>query len=314
MTFALDPELADALAPFMTGDPAPAEVVGDWQTIRDNVAVGQAALGSLVPAFPEVTRTTAATTSADGTELALRLFTPAERSSRAAVVHAHGGGLVAGSVDLFDPYITQYVALAGVPFLSVEYRLAPEGKNTDLAEDVFAGLTWLVEHCAELGVDREHIGLFGESAGAGVAAGVAILARDRGIPVAQQVLVYPMLDDRTITPDPQLERIASWTYASNQTGWGALLGDARGTENVSPVAAPARLTDFAGLAPAYLEVGALDIFRDEDIRYAMNLLAAGVATELHVHPGLLHGFDQFAPTADVTRRALADRIRVLKAI
>ncbi len=314
MTFTLDPELAAALAPFMTGEAGPAEVPGDWQSIRNSTAVGQAALGALVPSFPEVNQSVFTTTSMDGTAVSLRWFAPAERSSSAALVHAHGGGMIAASVDLFAPYIAQYVALSGVPFLSVEYRLAPEGRDTDLAEDVFAGLAWLTENHAELDVDLDHIGLFGESAGGGIAAGVAILARDRRVAVAQQVLVYPMLDDRTVVPDPQLDGIANWTYVSNQTGWSALLGDSYGTDSVSPIAAPGRLTDFAGLAPAYIEVGALDIFRDEDIRYAMNLLAAGVSTELHLHPGLLHGFDQFAPTADVTMRSLADRIRVLRGI
>lgn len=314
MTFTLDPGLAAALAPFMTGEPGPTEIPGDWQSIRDNVAVGQAALGALVPSFPEVTQSVFTTTRADGTEMNLYWFAPAERSSSAAVVHAHGGGMVAASVALFAPYIAQYVALSGVPILSIEYRLAPEGRDTDLAEDVFTGLMWLTEHHTELDVDPERIGLFGESAGAGIAAGVAILARDRGVPVAQQVLIYPMLDDRTVVPDPQLDGIANWTYVSNQTGWGALLGKSRGTDSVSPIAAPGRLTDFAGLPAAYIEVGALDIFRDEDIRYAMNLLTAGVSTELHVHPGLLHGFDQFAPTADVTKRSLADRVRVLRSI
>ena len=127
--------------------------------------------------------------------------------------------------------------------------------------------------------------------------------------VAGQLLVYPMLDDRTVTPDPLLAGIASWTYSNNAIGWGALLGDQRGTDTVSPVAAPARLTDLGGLPPAYIEVGALDIFRDESVGYASRLLAAGVPTELHVHPGVLHGFDQLAPEAAVTRRALADRVR-----
>jgi acetyl esterase/lipase len=293
MTFTLDPELAEALAPFATELPAPDEFIGDWKTIRANVAIGQAALGALVPSFPDVAQSTFTAKTADGRDVALRWFAPTERSTRAAVVHAHGGGMVAASVDLFAPYISQYVALSGVPFLSVEYRLAPEGRNTDLAEDVFAGLNWLAQHSDELEIDPRRIGLFGESAGAGIAAGVAILARERGIPVARQILIYPMLDDRTVTPDPQLEGLANWTYASNETGWTALLGDDRGATSVSPVAAPARLTDFAGLPETYIEVGALDIFRDEDVRFALNLLTAGVPTELHVHPGLLHGFDQF---------------------
>ena len=312
MSFTLDPELAAALAPYATDEPTP-EPTG-WRPIREAVAIGQAALGALVPPRPDVTRVTFSTTAADGTAIELRWFAPAGRASAAAVVHAHGGGLVAGSVDLFDPYLARAVGDSGVPILSVEYRLAPEGQGTTPAEDVFAGLAWLVEHAEQLDVDPARIGLYGESAGAGIAVGTAILARDRGVHLAGQVLVYPMLDDRTVTPDPLLDGIASWTYRSNAIGWEALLGDQRGTDAVSPVAAPARLADLRGLPPTYIEVGALDIFRDEDVDFAMRLLAAGVPTELHVHPGLVHGFDQFAPGAAVTRRALADRVRVLRSL
>ena len=312
MSFTLDPELAAALAPYATDVPTPEFT--DWHPIREAVAIGQAALGALVPPRPEVTRATYSTTAADGTAIELRWFAPAERVSAAAVVHAHGGGLVAGSVDLFDPYLARAVGDSGVPMLSVEYRLAPEAQGTTPAEDVFAGLTWLVEHAEQLDVDPARIGLYGESAGAGIAAGTAILARDRGVHVAGQMLVYPMLDDRTVIPDPLLDGIASWTYRSNAIGWEALLGDQRGTDAVPPVAAPARLADLRGLPPTYIEVGALDIFRDEDVDFAMRLLAAGVPTELHVHPGLVHGFDQFAPEAAVTRRALADRVRVLRSL
>jgi acetyl esterase/lipase len=154
----------------------------------------------------------------------------------------------------------------------------------------------------------------GDSAGGGVAAGVAIAARDAGIPVARQILIYPMLDDRTIEPDPWLASTASWPYDSNFTGWNALLGADRGTADVSPLAAPARLTDFAGLAPAFIEVGDLDIFRDEDIEYALGLVRAGVSAELHVRPGCPHGYDRFAHESEVVQRSLADRYRVIRAV
>jgi acetyl esterase/lipase len=128
------------------------------------------------------------------------------------------------------------------------------------------------------------------------------------------VLVYPMLDDRTTTPDPEIAPFATWTYDDNVTGWGALLGEAHGTDDVSPYAAPARSTDLTGLPPAYLEVGELDAFRDEDVAYARRLAAAGVSTELHVHPGCPHGFEAFAPESDVAQRSTADRIRTLRSL
>jgi acetyl esterase/lipase len=154
----------------------------------------------------------------------------------------------------------------------------------------------------------------GDSGGGGPTAGAAILARDRNVPLARQVLVYPMLDDRNTRPGAIPVEILTWDYDKNWTGWHCLLGDAIGGGNVSPVAAPGRLTNFAGLAPAYIDVGDLDIFRDEGIAYAAGLARAGVPVELHVHPGAPHGFERIAPDSGVARRAMADRLRAVAAI
>jgi acetyl esterase/lipase len=198
-----------------------------------------------------------------------------------------------------------------VPLLAVDYRLAPEHPHPGPVEDCYAGLAWLAEHAGELGVDPGRIALLGESAGGGLAAAAALLARDRGLAVARQILIYPMLDDRTTAPDPALAPFALWTYDDNYTGWHALLGDKTGTADVPASAAPARAADLAGLPAAYIEVGELDIFRDEDIEYARRLAAAGVSVELHVHPGCPHGFELTAPDSAVARRARADRLRAL---
>ena len=129
--------------------------------------------------------------------------------------------------------------------------------------------------------------------------------------LARQILIYPMLDDRNQTADPARAPFLTWTYDNNYTAWHAVLGNQFGTDDVSPVAAPARLTDFAGLAPAYLEVGDLDIFRDETIAYAARLATAGVPIELHVHPGAPHGWERFAPKSDSAQRAMNDRARAI---
>ncbi len=265
-------------------------------------------LGAGVPRHEAVRRTEYTTQAADGTVLGLSWFALDGAAPGPAVVHAHGGGMIAGSVDLFAPFVADHVARSGVPVLSVAYRPAPEVHGDTPAEDVFAGLLWLHDHAAELGVEPSRIGLFGHSSGAGLAAGAAILARDRGVPVARQILLYPMLDDRTVEPDPLLTPVASWTYANNGLGWSTLLAG----RPAGPVAAPARLVDAAGLPPAYIEVGELDIFRDESVAYAHKLWNAGVSTELHVHPGLVHGFDHVLPQAEFSLRALADRLRVLR--
>jgi acetyl esterase/lipase len=178
---------------------------------------------------------------------------------------------------------------------------------------VFTGLTWLARYATDLGVDPARIAVMGDSGGGGPTAGAAILARDRNVPLARQILVYPMLDDRNTTPGPIPPGILTWTYDNNYTGWHALLGDEMGGK-VSPVAVPGRLTDFTRLAPAYIDVGDLDIFRDESIAYAAGLAKAGVPVELHIHPGAPRGFERFVPDAGIAQRAMADRARAVAAI
>jgi len=205
--------------------------------------------------------------------------------------------------------------VSGVPMLVVDYRVAPEHPHPTPVEDCYAALRWLTENASALGVDPTRIAVMGDSAGGGLAAGVSLLARDRGgPPIAQQLLIYPMLDDRTRTPDPQLVPFLTWTYDDNVTGWAALLGDSAGIDAVSPYAAPARATDVSGLPDTYIDVGELDIFRDEDIAYARRLSDAGVPTELHLHPGCPHAFEALARGADIAQRAIGDRVRRLRAL
>jgi acetyl esterase/lipase len=199
--------------------------------------------------------------------------------------------------------------------LSVEYRRAPEHPYPTPVEDAYAALRWLHDHAAELGVDPDRIGVMGDSAGGGMAAALTILARERGGPrIARQILLMPMLDDRTTTPDPLIEPFLIWSYEDSLTAWPALLGDAAGGDRVPATAAPSRLEDAAGLPPAYIEVGQLDVFRDEDLAYATKLSRAGVDVEFHLRPGVPHEFDSIAPGSDVARRAIADRVRVLRSL
>ena len=170
----------------------------------------------------------------------------------AAVLHLHGGGMIAGSVPIFDG-----------PLLSLQYRLAPEHPHPVPVEDAYARLTWLAGHAGQLSIDPGGIAVMGDSAGGGLAAGVAILSRDRqGPAIAHQLLIYPMLDDRTTTPDPYIAPFAGWSYDDNATGWNALLGAGHEKRDVDPAAAPGHLKDARGLPPAYIEVGQLDVFRD----------------------------------------------------
>ena len=316
MRYELDPELAPAMAALAAkaaGASRPAR--GDWPAVRATAAAGQAYMATLVPPSPGVSTTDFSTQTLDGEdEIELRWYTTAGPARGSAVVYAHGGGMLGGSVDLYDTLLSWYVARTSVPFLSVGLRLAPEAPtSTAMAEDVFSALSWLHAHCEKLAVDPSRIAVMGDSGGGGPTAAAAILARDRGVPVAKQLLVYPMLDDRNTTPGAIPDDLLTWDYDNNYTGWVTLLGDEIGTDTVTAISAPARLTNFSWLAPAYVDVGDLDIFRNESIAYAGSLAAAGIPVELHVHPGAPHGFERFLPDAAVSRRAMADRARAITA-
>jgi acetyl esterase/lipase len=228
--------------------------------------------------------------------------------------YVHGGGMIlGGNRDGVAPLL-DWSAELGVVLISVEYRLAPEHPHPAPAEDAYAGLTWAAEHAEELGVDPQKLVIMGMSAGGGIAAACALMARDRGGPaLAGQLLACPMLDDRNTTPSShELHGTGAWDRESNLTGWTALLGDQRGAPDVSPYAAPARATDLSGLPPAFIDVGSVETFRDEDLDYAARIWRAGGDAELHVWPGAFHGFTEFAPQARLSRLALAAQLEWLR--
>jgi acetyl esterase/lipase len=311
----LDPELAAGLERFAAGGaggPSPAR--GDWQALRRLLTADMERLAAAesVPR-PNVETVDFEAAVDDGELLALRWYHPRGTQPGSAVVFVHGGGMIAGDIDLYDGMVSGYVDRADVPFLSVGYRLAPEATATTPARDVLAAVRWLHRRGPSLGVDPGRIAVMGESAGGGLAAAAAIAARDEGIELEAQILVYPMLDDRT-GGDPGPAAPGAWSEDANATGWGALLGAALGTAEVSPLAAPARLDDFRGLPRAYIEVGDLDLFRDESLAYARRLAGAGVPLELHVYPGAPHGYERIAPSSELARRVCDDRVRVLRSL
>jgi acetyl esterase/lipase len=223
----------------------------------------------------------------------------------ACIVHMHGGGYVVGSAASGAPSLYGLVAALDCVIVSVEYRLAPETQFPGNIEDCYAALAWVFEHAAELRVDPKRIGVKGESAGGGLAAALALLARDRGqYRIAFQHLDSPMLDDRTcVTKDPHLfAGEFTWTPKHNLYGWTSLLGVAPGSVSVSPYAAAARAVDLRGLPPTFMTTGALDLFAEENIEYSRRLMRAGVPVELHVYPGAFHGFG-LAPQAQVSSAA-----------
>jgi len=229
------------------------------------------------------------------------------------IYHIHGGGMILGNnrtgvTDLLD------LVEQGVVVVSVEYRLAPEHPHPAPVEDCYAGLVWTAEHAEELSIDPARLLVYGASAGGGLSAATALLARDRGGPeLSHQILLCPMLDDRGITASSQeLDGEGVWDRNANLTGWTALLGADCGGPDVSPYAAPARAEDLSGLPATFIDVGAVETFRDETIDYAARLARAGVSVELHMWAGAFHGFEGFAPQAAVSRDARAARLGYLR--
>jgi acetyl esterase/lipase len=247
-------------------------------------------------------------------DVRVRVYQPTDRPQLLpALLWIHGGGYVMGDIEQDDRLMRQMVKRIGCVAVSVDYRLPPEHPFPAPVEDCYAGLQWLFAQARDLGVNPTRIAIGGASAGGGLAAGLALLARDRGeVPVAFQLLIYPMIDDRNVTPashaitDPRV-----WHRESNRLGWKAYLGREGGGDDVSPYAAATRATDLRRLPPAYIPVGALDLFIDENIEYAQRLIQAGVPTELHVYPGAFHGFDMLAPSAAVSKQFKVERDQAL---
>lgn len=225
------------------------------------------------------------------------------------VLSIHGGGQVLGTRFFGTGELIDLAERYGAVGVAVEYRLSPEHPGTAAGEDCYAALVWFAANAAGLGVDASRIIVSGASAGGGLSAAVALMARDRGNPLlAGQLLNCPMLDDRNETVSSrQYDGIGAWDRNNNDTAWDAILGSDRFTDAVSPYSAPARATDLSGLPPAYIEVGAAEVFRDESIHYASRIWAAGGEAELHVWSGAYHGFSGFSPDAIVSRAAVDAR-------
>jgi triacylglycerol lipase len=232
------------------------------------------------------------------------------------VLHFHGGGYVAGVPEMARATLATFAAELAALVVSVDYRLAPETRFPGALDDAYTALGWLHREADALGIDPTRLALSGDSAGGGMAAGLALLARDRGeFRVAFQHLVCPGLDDRTCRRDDLSPWVGEfiWTRASSVYAWSALLGRLPGGPDVPAYAAPARAESLAGLPPACIQVGALDLFVDENVDYAKRLIAAGVACELHVYRGAPHGFPM-AWRADVTRACDRDGVASLKRV
>ena len=232
------------------------------------------------------------------------------------LLHMHGGGFMMTDPNLM-PRLQGIATDCHCVVVSVDYRLAPETRYPGALEDNYAALKWVHAHAAELGIDRSRIAVGGESAGAGHAASLAIHARDHNkrdrhkrdhneedVPICFQLLIYPQLDDRTGSSRPAPPAIGNflWTASANRLAWSSLLGVPAGSSKVPAAAVPARVASLAGLPPAWIGVGSIDLFVEEDMEYARRLVHGGVATELLVVRGAFHGFDLLVPDAEVSQQ------------
>lgn len=254
---------------------------------------------------------------AEAPDVRVVIYTPTRsKGPYPVVVHLHGGGYVIGSPELADTNNRLFASSVGCMIVSVDYRLAPEAVFPAAVEDSYAALKWVHAHVASIGGDPGRLAVMGESAGGGLAAGLALLTRDRGeVPLIGQILIYPMIDDRNTDPATAHPYAGEyvWTMASNQFGWTSLLGKKPGGADTSPYAAAARAADLAGLPPTFVSLGDLDLFLEEDLDYVRRLTRAGVPVELHMYAGAIHGYTLLAE-APTAKQAVRDQIAAMRRI
>ncbi|QIZ98148.1 alpha/beta hydrolase [Leifsonia sp. PS1209] len=305
-----DPALVPGLTAFR-------ELVERIPLRADTILANRAHFATIIPPIEQQVAGRAVTAEnavipgpAGAADIEITIVRPVRQAPDApGVLSIHGGGQVLGTRFFGTGELIELAEQYGAVGVAVEYRLSPEHPGTAAGEDCYAGLLWLAANAADLGIDPERLLVSGASAGGGLSAAVALMARDRNGPrLAGQLLNCPMLDDRNETVSArQYDGIGAWDRNNNDTAWDAILGSDRFTDAVSPYAAPARATDLSRLPPAYIEVGAAEVFRDESIEYAGRIWAAGGQAELHVWSGAYHGFSGFSPDAIVSKAAIAAR-------
>jgi acetyl esterase len=307
VTYQIDPELAEYLSVFP---------MRDW---NDPVAARTAMddLIAIMNASVDTTGITIEDRTVPGPEGAadvrVRVYSPADRTSAVpGLLDIHGGGFAVGTIDMEHAVAARLVSRLGIVVVAVDYRLAPENPFPAGLEDCFAALQWMRTEAPALGIDPDRIGAYGQSAGGGLTAALALLARDRGGPkLCFQFLGIPELDDRLETPSmQQFVDTPVWHRGNAILSWRYYLGNGH-TGEVSPYAAPARATDLSNLPPAYVSTMEFDPLRDEGILYALRLLQAGVPVELHQYPGTFHGSAGIT-TAAVSKRGANEMIEVLR--
>lgn len=292
-----DPELVPGLTGMRAVLPAASdETLAALRELTRNGMPGQDPIDFTMGGRVRVEELTATTGNA---ELPIVVLSPAEGAGPWPLIYyIHGGGMVSGGPYLSLDDLLSHAADGSAVIVSPDYRLAPEHPDPTPVTDCYDALRWCVENSADLRIDPSHIIVSGSSAGGGLAAGITLMARDNGFPhIGHQVLACPMLDDRFETPSSRmLDQDGIWDRNDNMFGWTALLGERRGTEDVSYYAAPARAKDLSRLPRTFIDVGSAETFRDEAVNYAIHLSQAGVSVDLHMWGGGFHGFDAIRQT------------------
>jgi len=304
----MDPELRPAFEQI----PAPKRYVFDPEEIRAGAQARLARFNELAGGpHPEVERTDRA-----DAPVPVRVYEPLARGDGEllpAILFVHGGGFVANGTSSWDYAGDRHARTVPAVVVSPEYRVAPENPFPAPLEDCYATLLWIAQAAGELGVDPDRIAVVGESSGGGIAAGLALLARDRGdVRLAFQMPLRAALDDRHDTRSSrEIVDLRTWSRERSLAAWGAYLGREPGGSGTPAYAAPARADDLSGLPPAYLAVGQLDVVLDENVDYARRLMEAGVPTELHVYAGAIHNFENLSPNARISTDSLLDQKHAL---
>lgn len=305
----IDPETKAGLDAFMKMMP------GGINSIRDIVkrrAFLDQNLGGKTPVNPDILIKDYKVPSLHNVpEITLRVYTPKNSQDlNPGIYNIHGGGMIIGSVAMDDGFSTSLALKFNAVVVSVEYRLAPENPYPAAVEDCYAGIVWMAKNAKMLKIDPERLIVYGGSAGGGLTIAMSLMARDNNYPkIAFQMALYPMIDDRnTSVSSQQVTSVGIWDRSANMEAWNWYLGG----KPADGYAAPSRAISLKGLPPTFIDVGEVDLFRDEDIDFAKKLVEAGVSTEFHLHPGAFHASEVFVPTAALSKRIWDIRYKALE--
>jgi acetyl esterase/lipase len=306
----IDPEVREPLDQLLQALPGGFNAIPD--IVERRIVAAQLLAALEIPPNPNVASEDRMVPGPDGApDIRVRIYRPVDATGTLpGIYYIHGGGMILGNIEEEDPVAAAVCEHVDAVVVSVEYRLAPEHPHPAQVEDCYAGLAWMARNAAELRFDPDRLAVYGGSAGGGLTIATSMLARDRGFPALRfQMPIYPMIDDRNETPSShEITDVGVWDRAGNIEAWKWYLGDGKPDQ----YAAPARAEDLAGLPPTFIDVGTVDLFRDEDIAFAQRLMAAGVPTELHVTPGAYHAAEILAPTAPLAERIWTRRYEALR--